>query len=32
MHKLASEDPEFFSALQHLVETREAAREAAKRH
>jgi hypothetical protein len=32
MHKLAGEDPEFFSALQHLVETREAAREAAKRH
>ena len=32
MHKLAGEDPEFFSALQHLVELREAAREAAKRH
>jgi hypothetical protein len=31
MRKLASEDPEFLSALQHLVELREAAKEAAKR-
>jgi hypothetical protein len=31
MKKLASEDPQFFSALQHLVELREAAKEAAKR-
>jgi hypothetical protein len=31
MRKLASEDPEFFAALQHLIELREAANEAAKR-